>query len=141
MFSTTLQAAPAARCPAGQHYRQIGLETSTMAADPHRLVALLFDGLLEAIAQGRGAIRNGQIAAKGLALARAARIVNEGLKAALNLSAGGELAQDLHDLYAYIELRLTQANLRNDDQALAECVRLITPLSQAWAEITPKGTR
>ena len=42
-------------------------------------------------------------------------------EAALNLQAGGALAADLHALYAYVALRLTQANLRNDDAALDEC--------------------
>ena len=32
-------------------------------------------------------------------------------------------------------MRLTQANLRNDEAALLECQRLIEPLRDAWAQI------
>jgi flagellar protein FliS len=53
---------------------------------------------------------------KGRAIGRAVRIVDEGLRAGLNLEAGGRLASDLHELYGYLNLRLTQANLRNDER-------------------------
>ena len=99
-------------------YRQVGLETAVGAADPHRLVGMLYDGCLESIAQARGALRAGDLAAKGRAIGRAVRIVEEGLKAGLDLHAGGALAADLNALYAYVGLRLTQANLRNDDALL-----------------------
>jgi len=32
-------------------------------------------------------------------------------------------------------MRLTVANLRNDEQALEECQRLMQPLREAWAAI------
>ena len=69
------------------------------------------------------------------------RIVDEGLKASLNLSAGGALAADLSDLYAYVTLRLTQANLKNDAAALDECCRLMQPLRDAWSSIAPQVDR
>jgi flagellar protein FliS len=122
--------------PAGA-YRQVGAETGVAGASPHRLVALLFDGCADAIVQARGALRSGNAQAKGQAIGRAVRIIEEGLKAGLDLDAGGALAEDLRALYAYIALRLTQANLRNDDAALAECQRLLEPVREAWAGIAP----
>jgi len=116
-------------------YRQVGVETSVHAASPHRLIAMLFDGYMDALTTARGAMRQGQVEIKGKAIGRAARIVDEGLKASLNMSQGGELAADLNDLYAYTTLRLTQANLRNDERALDECQRLIEPLRSAWSAI------
>lgn len=121
-------------------YRKVGVSTIVDAADPHRLVAMLFDGLLDSLDQARGAMQSGDIERKGREISRAARIVEEGLKAGLNLEAGGDLAADLNDLYAYVTLRLTQANLRNDEQALQECRRLIEPLRDAWASIAPQAT-
>jgi flagellar protein FliS len=116
-------------------YRQVGNETGVSGADPHKLVAMLFDGCVDAITQARGAMREGQIEAKGKAIVRAVRIIDEGLRACLNLSAGGTLAQDLHDLYGYLVMRLTMANLRNDEAGLDECQRLIAPLREAWMSI------
>lgn len=118
-------------------YRKVGVETGVSAADPHRLVAMLFDGFVDAVSQARGAMRAGDIEAKGRAISRAVRIIDEGLKAGLNLEAGGTLANDLADLYSYTTLRLTQANLRNDERALDECLSLIAPLRDAWQSIAP----
>jgi flagellar secretion chaperone FliS len=116
-------------------YRAVGIETGVSAASPHQLVAMLFDGVQDSIAQARGAIRAGDIQTKGRAIARALRIVDEGLHGALNAEAGGKLALDLRDLYTYITLRLTHANLNNDDAALAECAKLIEPVRSAWRTI------
>lgn len=116
-------------------YRQVGVETSVEDASPHHLISLLFDGYIESITQARGAMRNGQIEQKGKAIGRAARIVEEGLKASLNVGEGGALARDLSALYEYLTRRLTLANIRNDDAMLEECAQLVEPLRQAWKEI------
>lgn len=116
-------------------YRQIGIETGVAGASPHRLVTMLFEGFGDAITQARAAMQSGQVEAKGKAIVRAVRIINEGLQSALDVEAGGRLADDLMALYSYITRRLTHANLRNDPAALDECVRLIEPLRAAWVAI------
>ncbi len=116
-------------------YQQVGVESQLAGASPHALVAMLFDGFVESVAQARGAIRQGDAAAKGMAIGRAVRILEEGLRAGLDARAGGTLAKDLDDLYSYVAQRLTQANLRSDEAALEECQRLIQPLREAWASI------
>jgi flagellar secretion chaperone FliS len=125
----------------GQMYRRMAVETEVVDATPHRLVSMLFDGLVEAIVSARSALAQRDHAAKGQAIGRAVRIVEEGLKAGLNLQAGGGLATDLQDLYSYLCLRLTQANLRNDDAALEECKRLVGTLRDAWQSIAPAAAR
>ena len=116
-------------------YQQVHVSSGVMGASPHGLIGMLFDGLLGALAEARGAIRSRNVAAKGKAIGRAVRIVDEGLSAALDLQQGGALAADLRALYSYVALRLTQANLHNDEAALEECVRLIEPLRSGWAAI------
>lgn len=116
-------------------YRQVHVATGVDGASPHDLVSMLFDGLVGALAEARGALRSGNIALKGRAIGRAVRIVDEGLSAALNLGEGGKLAADLRSLYAYINVRLTHANLHNDEAALEECARLIEPVRSAWSSI------
>ena len=135
MFSATIAAPGASARRLVGAYHQVGVQTMVADASPHRLVAMLFDGFFSAIARGRGAMRCGDVRGKGEALMHAVRIVDEGLKASLNLTAGGKLAADLSELYAYVCLRLTQANLRNDERALDECVALMNPLRDAWNEI------
>ncbi|MCH2241417.1 MAG: flagellar export chaperone FliS [Aquabacterium sp.] len=116
-------------------YRQVGVQTGVESATPHRLVAMLYDGLIEALARARGALQTGQIEIKCRAMNQAIRIVEEGLLPSLDAKAGGEVATNLRDLYRYISLRLTQANLKNDESIIVECVNLIEPVRQAWAAI------
>jgi flagellar protein FliS len=86
-------------------------------------------------------MRQQDIIRKGRAIGRATGIVEEGLRGALDLQAGGSLAADLHRLYGYVALRLMQANLRNDETILDECQRLVQPLREAWMAISPTGGR
>ncbi|MBA4175223.1 MAG: flagellar export chaperone FliS [Leptothrix sp. (in: Bacteria)] len=116
-------------------YQSTALEIQVAGADAHRLVALLFEGFEQAAAEAQGALANGDTELKCRALTRAIRIVDEGLRSHLNVDAGGILARDLLDLYGYVVQRLTLANARNDAELIAECLRLMQPLHEAWLAI------
>ena len=120
---------------AASAYKTVAAATSVQGADPHQLVNLLFDALLQAMNQARGALERGDMETKAKSLSKAVRILEEGLKAGLNLREGGELAGNLHRLYDYGIQRLTHANLRNDGAAIAEVVDLIEPIAQSWQQI------
>ena len=127
---------PAAR--AAKAYSRVGAESGVDAStSPHRLIELLFDGLLQAIHAASGALARGDVPAKGQQIMRAVRFLEEGLKAGLDDVRGGELAGTLRALYDYCINRLTVANLRNDAAALAEVASLIGPLAQSWKQIGP----
>jgi len=135
MFASAPSSRTASSAFAGA-YRTVGVETGVAAASPHQLVTMLFDGFNAAIAEARVALAKGEVEAKCKALGRALRIVDEGLKAPLD-AAGGNLSEKLSSLYAYVSLRLTQANLTNDVAALEECVKLLEPVRSAWVAIGP----
>jgi flagellar protein FliS len=122
-------------------YQQVGVETGVRAASPHALTLMLFDGFLSAVKQARRSLVEGRIEDKGRHVNHAGRILDEGLKASLNLQAGGELALNLRDLYDYTQVRLMQGHLRNDDAALAEAQALIEPLREGWAGIAAQMPR
>lgn len=130
---------PAARHALGGLYQQVRVESKVEGASPHELVAMLFEGYMEAVAQARGAMREGRLEAKGQAIGRAVRIVEEGLRGGLDMRAGGTLARDLDELYGYLAMRLTLGNLRNDEAALEECQRLVRPLHEAWLAIAEEA--
>src|SRR5450830_506013 len=116
-------------------YQRVSVETAVSQASPHQLVALLLEGLLKNIGAARAALKRGDIAAKGKQINNAVRILDEGLKPALDLAKGGDIAANLNGLYGYCSLRLTEANLRNDDAALADVIRVIEPLADGWRQI------
>ena len=119
---------------AASSYRNVGLETSVAQADPHMLISMLYDGALAAIGQARAALHSGQLAQKGEATGRAVRILEEGLKAALD-ARGGELAANLRALYEYMTMRLLSANLSGDDSRYAEVAAMLEKLRDAWQAI------
>jgi len=96
---------------------------------------MLYDGLLQSLQLARSAMERQDVATKGQALGKASRIIDEGLKSGLNLAEGGELAQNLRNLYVYCAQRITLANLRNDLAAVDEVIGLIDPLADSWKKI------
>ena len=128
MFTSVQQRSAAA-------YQRVSAETAVSQADPHKLVELLLDRLLQEVNTARGAMQQGKIAAKGEHISKAVRILDEGLKPALNLKQGGDIAANLNGLYGYCVLRLSQANLHNDQAALNDVVRVIEPIAQGWKQI------
>ncbi|NMM85419.1 flagellar export chaperone FliS [Rhodococcus sp. SRB_17] len=124
---------------AASAYQRIHVETSMHTIDQHQLVSLLLQGVISSIATARGALARGDVVAKCNAVAKALRIIEEGLNTALDRVDGGELAENLGALYDYCVHRLIQANARNDDAMLLEVQRLIEPVAQAWGEIKKTG--
>ncbi|MBS0447534.1 MAG: flagellar export chaperone FliS [Proteobacteria bacterium] len=135
MFATAVRSSTSLYQRQAGAYNQVAVSTGVGGASAHGLIGMLYDGLMESMAQARGAMRSKSVDAKHRAIRRALAIVDDGLRAGLNLEAGGQLAAGLNDLYAYVTLRLTHANLHNDESAIDECVRLIEPLRSAWAQI------
>ena len=116
-------------------YAKVGIESGVSAADPHKLISMLYQGALQAIANAKNGILRKDIAAKGSAISQAISIIGEGLNASLDKSVGGELVQNLSALYEYMNLRLLNANLKNDMEALDEVARLLSDLKGAWESI------
>lgn len=113
-------------------YAALEVETGVESASPQRLIIMLYDGALKSVYTARAAFERRDVAAKGAALSKAISIIDQGLRAALNVEAGGEIAQNLVALYDYISSRLLHANLKNDIESLDEAARLLTELKHAW---------
>lgn len=116
-------------------YAKVGLETSVIAASPHKLIVMLYDGALSAIRSAAGHMATGRIAEKGNAISKALDIIDNGLRVSLDKKAGGEIADNLDALYIYMSERLITANLQNKAEMLAEVQTLLTDLRDAWVEI------
>lgn len=118
-----------------QAYKSVDVDTRVLAANPHQLIMMLFDGALVALAQAKVHILAHNIAGQGAAISKAIAIINDGLIVSLDEKAGGKLAADLKKLYEYLSLRLLSANLKSDPRILDEVSGLLLELSSAWREI------
>jgi flagellar protein FliS len=115
-------------------YGNVKVNAAVASASPHELVQMLFDGLLERIAQMRGAIEQNNIELKNNRVNQAISILF-GLRESLDKEQGEDLSNRLDGIYDYVQRRLWQAHMKNDLEILNECTDLITEISSAWQEI------
>lgn len=123
------------RMTAANAYASVGLETKVSTSNPHQLIVMLYDGALLAITSAGISMEAGDVASKGKSISQAINIIANGLKASLDMEAGGELSSRLAALYDYMGQRLLQANLQNSRPALTEVALLLTELKEAWVSI------
>jgi flagellar protein FliS len=118
-------------------YKSIELQSRIDTASPHELIELLLQGARTHIATAQGNIQRKQIKEKGEHIGKALSII-EGLKSSINQEQGGEIALNLLKLYDYIQHLLLKANLKNDENLLAESNLLLAEVHQAWQSINSK---
>lgn len=116
-------------------YQRVGVETGIESADPHKLILMLFEGAQEALAKARIHMQHNEIAEKGQMISKAIMIIDHGLKASLDMNAGGDLAIKLQALYDYMTHRLLVANIQNNIEIVNEVNKLLSELYGAWKEI------
>lgn len=122
-------------------YQRVCIETDVLTADSHKLVLMLFEGALLALADAQLHMQRHETAEKGLALSKALMIIDGGLKASLDIKAGGALGEHLAALYEYMCDRLLHANLHNRSDIIEEIRQLLLELRGAWQQIGPEKMR
>jgi flagellar protein FliS len=118
-------------------YVKANVDTGVATAHPHQLIAMLLDGAIHCINRSRYFLDKGDIRAKCAAITHACEIVDNGLRVSVDFSANPEFAGRLVYLYRYVVMRLIQANLNNDREKLAEALKILSGLRDAWAQISP----
>lgn len=114
-----------------KQYQTVNVNAQVSEADPHRLIQMLMEGGLQRIAQAKGAMEYGNIGLKGELIGKAMGIIG-GLRDALDKEKGGEIAANLDNLYAFMQQRLTLANLQNDPAMLDEVAATLREIKQGW---------
>ncbi len=108
--------------------------SSIVYADPHELVLRLMNGAIERIAQARGAIQYKNPGDKGEFIGKAISIIG-GLEGCLDHSQPGDLSHNLSNLYQYMIVSLTEANINNNIAKLNEISDLLLQIKSAWEKI------
>jgi len=107
------------------------LESRILSADPVELIGMLYTGALEAIRDARSYLKAGDIMARARSITKASAIVIE-LATSLDHKRGAEISENLGRLYEYILRKLSEANLQQSDELLAESLGLLTTLAEGW---------
>ncbi|MFI8609122.1 flagellar export chaperone FliS [Pseudomonas sp. NPDC077649] len=119
-----------------RQYQAVKTDILVSDASPHRLIQMLMDGELSRLAQARGALEHGQLAVKGELLGKAISIIG-GLRGALDMERGGEVAINLDRLYEYMGNRLVEANSKADVTIIDEISGLMRTIKSGWDGIAP----
>jgi flagellar secretion chaperone FliS len=117
-------------------YQRVAAHGGVSDADPHALVLMLMDTILERLNLARSCIEHGELARKAKFLHSCVTMVAE-LRGSLNLEQGGSLAQNLSNLYEYMARRLLLANVSSDVKPIKEVIDLMSEIRGAWAAIGP----
>ncbi len=116
-------------------YNKMSVDVSIETASPHKLILMLYEGAILAIAKAKSHMEKGEIAEKGQKISQAINIITNGLQASLNMEVSGDLSQNLAALYEYMSMRLLHANMNNQTAPLIEVTKLLTELKEAWEQI------
>ncbi|MBK7354065.1 MAG: flagellar export chaperone FliS [Nitrosomonas sp.] len=119
-------------------YQRVGVESGVASADSHKLILMLFEGSINALSRAKQEILHNNIAAKGEMISKAISIIDNGLKASLDITVGGEIANNLQTLYEYMTRQLLIANIQNNIETINEIIELLSQLQQAWGSIGNK---
>lgn len=117
-----------------QQYAQTGLQTGVESATPHRLVQMLYEGVLDRIAQAKGAMLRKDFAAKSRLTNRIVDILSH-LQGSLDTDKGGDVAANLYQLYDYMLRQVFAASRHNDTQKLDEVANLIREIKAGWDQM------
>ncbi|HEX4377000.1 MAG TPA: flagellar export chaperone FliS [Steroidobacteraceae bacterium] len=118
-------------------YKSVSVHGTVAAADPHRLVLMLMDGVMERLAMARACIERRDIAHKAKLLHSCVTLLTE-LRGSLNISRGGDVARNLSELYDYMMRQLMRANAESKIEYIKEVSSLLGEVRDAWTAIGPE---
>lgn len=112
-------------------YQQVDLDAQAASANPHQLVVMLIDGLLDEIERIRGHLAASRLEAKGVSIKKCMNILI-GLSSALDDENGGEIAENLRQLYDFCQIELYYASTQNDAARLDNVERVMGNVREGW---------
>ena len=117
-----------------QAYQRNEVTTST----PLGLVLLSYEALYKTLGRAKHAIEGGDLAAEADHTSRAMEAIIE-LSSSLNMEDGGEIAENLGELYAYMLRRLSSGLCSCSTSSVDEVMALVTTLREAWQAISSES--
>ncbi|MCW3173595.1 flagellar export chaperone FliS [Shewanella subflava] len=117
-----------------QSYKKVSVDSGLAVASPHRIIQMLLAGALERLAQAKLAIEQGNIEMRGIFIGKAIGIVN-GLNSSLNMEANEQVAGNLTQLYDFMLVRMSEANMNNDATAIDDVTGILKIIKEGWDAI------
>ena len=123
-----------------QQYAKVNRNTAVEDANPHQLIQMLYQGILDSLQQSLGYIERRDFEAKGKCIGRAITIIG-GLQGFLDHEKGGEIATNLDRLYDYMTIKLYEATRENSLEKVREVIGLVREVKAGWDGIAEEAGR
>lgn len=117
--------------PAG--YAKYTRTVATTVENKEDILVILYENLLTEMKKARMGIEDRNPKLKGESISKVLSIITE-LDCALDLEAGGDMAENLSMLYHYVMDRLTVANVKSDLAALNEADIVLNQLNDGFKD-------
>lgn len=119
-------------------YKKNGLETDLAAADGHRIIQLLYQGLIDCIVRAKASIERHDIEQKAKQIDKALKIV-AGLDTSIMYDPKDSnqvaVAKNFKNMYAIFTDRLMLASSRLTTEPLDEILQYARQIKSAWDQI------
>jgi flagellar protein FliS len=109
-------------------------EHKILSVDPIELIRLVYQRARSSVGDAREHLRHKRILERSAAIMRAYMAIHE-LLSALQPEVAPDLCARLESLYLYMQKRLLEANMRQEDPPLAEVLKLLTTLEEGWSGV------
>ena len=113
-------------------YQSVSLEVAVASASSHQLIVMLYDGALSALAQAKGCSGRKEIEARTRHMNKAVGILF-GLSDFLDHEKGGEISENMGNLYEYMIRTIMEANRDQDAEKVQHVIDLILGMKAVWA--------
>ena len=112
-------------------------DTEILTANQGKLIVMLYEGAIRFLRIALENMTHRTYDVVNTNVIKAQEIITE-LMLSLNMDEGGEIAQNLLNLYAYMKKRLLEGNINKDPAVLEEIVGLLEQLKGAWEDAAHK---
>lgn len=116
-------------------YQKVNRESSLLAADPHTVILMLFDGLLDNMSVAKGAIERKDLVLKSEKLTKSINIIRS-LQSSLDSESEPQISENFSTLYSYCIEQLIDASVSLDTSIIDSVAGLLKPLRDAWRDIS-----
>lgn len=112
--------------------------TQILTADPGKIILMLYDAAIVFLEQAAAYAQERAFEARARKIAKANDIILE-LLASLDFEAGGEIARNLCDIYAFLVQELLKADAENNHELILKCRQVLVTLNEGWVAIVNAG--
>lgn len=111
--------------------------TSVQSASREKILLMLYEGAIKFTKLAIKAAEEKKIADRGVNIGRAFDIIME-LNNTLDHKVGGEVANQLEQLYMFMMEQYTKANITGSPEPLKENLKLLNTLYDGWVQAVEK---